>query len=97
MVPVAVAVERGAPSGLPAEVMPGVELLKAYSAGGMHIYIFRTSEEGGHYYFAVKAGESWRAAGGKYDSRQVRILGEAARAVADAINAYAAKWASRGG
>jgi len=29
---IAVAVERSPPSGLPMEVMPGVELLKVYSA-----------------------------------------------------------------
>lgn len=43
---VATTVEKGEPGGLPAEVMPGVELLKVYNAGGMKIYIFRVSEEG---------------------------------------------------
>jgi len=38
-------------------------------------------------YFAVKAGEGWRVAGGKYFERQVQIHGEAAHTVADAINA----------
>jgi len=82
---VAAAVERSTPSGLPAEVMPGVELLKVHSAGGMRMYIFRA--EGAHYYFAVKAGQEWRAAGGKKSGRQIQIAGEAARAVADAIDA----------
>jgi len=82
---VAAAVEGGAPSGLPAEVMPGVELLKIYSASGMRIYTFRVSEEGIHYYFAVKTEQGWRAAGGKYVERQVQIAGETARTVAEAI------------
>jgi len=82
---VATAVERGTPGKLPAEVMPGVELLKVYSTGGVEMYIFRA--EGDHYYFAVKTREGWRAAGGKYDSRQMRIFGKAASAVAEAINA----------
>jgi len=84
---VAAAVERGAPSVLPAEVMPGVELLKEYSAGGMKMYAFRISEAGAHYYFAVKTGEGWRVAGGKYFEQQVQIHGEVAHTVADAINA----------
>ena len=84
---VAIAVERDAPSALPAEVMPGVELLKVYSAGGMRIYAFKVSEEGVHYYFAVKTGQEWRAAGGKLSGGRVMIAGEAARAVAEAINA----------
>ena len=51
---IAVAVERDAFDKLPAEVAPGVELLKVYSAGSSKLYIFRVSEEGVHYYFAVK-------------------------------------------
>jgi len=82
---IAAVVERGVPSVLPAEVMPGVELLKVHSAGGLKMYIFRA--EGVHYYFAVKTEREWRAAGGKYVGRQVRIFGETAPAVADAINA----------
>jgi len=81
---VATAVERGAPSRLPAEVMPGVELLNVHSAGGVKMYIFRA--EGVHYYFLVKTREGWRAAGGKRAKWQVQIVGEAARAIADAIN-----------
>jgi len=84
---IAMAVERGVPSGTPAEVMPGVELLKVYSAGGMCMYVFRVSEEGTHYYFAVKTGEGWRAAGGKYVGKHVQIYGEAVPTIADAINA----------
>jgi len=84
---VAVAVERGTSSVLPAEVMPGVELLKVYNAGGMHIYAFKVSEEGAHYYFAVKTGRGWRAAGGKLSAREVIIAGEAAPTIAEAINA----------
>jgi len=84
---VAIAVERSVPNKLPAEVMPGVELLKVHSAGGVRMYAFRVSEEGTHYYFTVKTGEVWRAAGGKKSGRQVIIHGEAVRAVADAINA----------
>jgi len=82
---VATAVERSAPSALPAEVMPGVELLKVYSVGDMKMYIFRA--EGAHYYFAVKTEEGWRAAGGKYSGRQVEIYGETAPTIAEAINA----------
>jgi len=82
---VAATVERSPPNVLPAEVMPGVELLKVYNVGGMHMYIFRA--EGVHYYFAVKTEKEWRVAGGKYNGRQVQIHGEAARTVADAINA----------
>jgi len=82
---VTAAVERSTPSGLPAEVMPGVELLKVYSASGMKMYIFRA--EGAHYYFVVKTREGWRAAGGKYVGRQVTIHGQAARIIAEAINA----------
>jgi len=82
---VAAAVERSAPNGLPAEVMPGVELLKVYSAGGVKMYIFRS--EGVHYHFAVKMEKSWRAAGGKYRGGVVLIYGEAVHTVADAINA----------
>jgi len=84
---VVTAVKRDAPSGLPAEVMPGVELLKVYSAGGMRIYAFRVSEEGAHYYFAVKTGQEWRAAGGKLSGGRVMIAGEAAPTIAKAINA----------
>jgi len=84
---VASAVERSALGGLPAEIMPGVKLLRVYNAGGMHIYIFRVSEEGAHYYFVVKTRQGWRAADGKQSGRQVQINGEAAHAVADAINA----------
>jgi len=81
---VAVAVERGAPGGLPAEVMPGVELLKVYSVGGLRMYIFRA--EGVHYYFTVKTEKEWRAAGGKRTKWHVQIAGEAAVAIAEAIN-----------
>ena len=83
---VATAVERSTPSGLPAEVMPGVELLKVYSAGGMKLYILRA--EGVHYYFAVKAGREWRVAGGKYRNRKglVLIAGKAAPTIADVVN-----------
>jgi len=49
--------------------------------------VSRVSEEGAHYYFAVKMEKEWRAAGGKLSSRQVKIAGEAVCAVADAINA----------
>jgi len=84
---VAAAVERSALSVLPAVVMPGVELLKVYNVGEMRIYAFRTSEEGVHYYFAVKTGEGWRVAGGKYSKGVMRIYGDAARAIADVINA----------
>jgi len=84
---VAAAVERSAPSTLPAEVMPGVELLKVHSAGGMRIYAFKVSEEGVHYYFAVKTEKECRAAGGKLSGRQVIIAGEAAPTIAEAINA----------
>jgi len=83
----AAAVERNAPSVLPAEVMPGIELLKVYNAGGMRMYVFRVSEKGIHYYFAVKAGREWRAAGGKLSGGKVDIAGEAAVAIAEAINA----------
>jgi len=82
---VATAVERSTPNKLPAEVMPGVELLNMYSAGGMKLYVFRA--DGAHYYFAVKTGQGWRATGGKHAKWQVMIAGEAARTVADAINA----------
>jgi len=82
---VTAAVERSALSGVPAEVMPGVELLKVYTAGGVKMYIFRA--EGVHYYFAVKAGQEWRAAGGKKSGRHVLIFGEAAPTIAEAINA----------
>jgi len=82
---VATAVERGTPSVLPAVVMPGVELLKVYSTGGMRMYIFRA--EGAHYYFAVKAGQEWRAAGGKHSDKHVQIYGEVVPIIAEAINA----------
>jgi len=84
---VAAAVERGTPDKLPTEVMPGVELLKVYNISGMRIYAFRASKEGIHYYFAVKAGRGWRAAGGKLSGVAVIITGEAASTVAEAINA----------
>jgi len=84
---VTTAVERSPPSGLSAEVMPGVELLKAHSVGGMKMYIFKVSEEGLHYYFAIKAEEGWRTVGGKYRERFVIIYGEAVHAIANAINA----------
>jgi len=42
-------------------VTPSVELLKVYSAGGVKMHIFRA--EGAYYYFAVKAGREWKAAG----------------------------------
>jgi len=79
------AIEHGAVNKWPTEVMPGVELLKVYSVGGMKIYIFRA--EGLHYYFAVRAGQEWRAAGGKYSNRQVIITGEAVPTIAEAANA----------
>jgi len=82
---IAAVVERGEPSGLPAEVMLGVELLKVYSVSSMRLYIFRA--EGVHYYFAVKTEKEWKAAGGKYSGRVVQIAGEAVQAIADAINA----------
>jgi len=82
---VAVAVERGAPSKLPAEVMPGVELMKVYNVEGVNMYMFRA--EGVHYYFAVRTKEGWSASGGKLSGRVVDIFGEALRAVADALNA----------
>jgi len=82
---VATAVERSTPSGLSTEVMPSIELLKIYNAGGVKLYIFRA--EGLHYYFAVKTEQGWRAAGGKYSERQVQINGQAAPIIADAINA----------
>jgi len=82
---VAIAVERGTPGELPAEVIPGVELLKMYSVGDMKMYIFRA--EGLHYYFAVKTGQEWRAAGGKLSGRKADIVGEVAHIVAGAINA----------
>jgi len=82
---VVAAVERSTPSELPAEVMPGVELLNVHSASGMKMYIFRA--EGVHYYFVVKAGREWRIAGGKQSGRQITITGESSRAVAEAINA----------
>jgi len=71
----------------PAEVSPGIELLNVYCAGDMCMYAFRAFEKGVHYYFAVKMGEGWRAAGGKYSERRVEITGKAACAIADAINA----------
>jgi len=82
---IAVAIERGALNKLPAEVMPSVELLNVYSAGGVKIYVFRA--EGVHYYFAVKTRQEWRATGGKKSGKVVQIHGEAARVVAEAINA----------
>jgi len=51
----------------------------------MKLYIFRA--EGGHYYFAVKTGQGWRAAGGKDVGKHVQIAGKAAPIIADAINA----------
>ena len=83
---VTTAVESHTPSGLSAEVMPNIELLKVYSAGDMKLYAFRVSEEGVYYYFAVRTKEGWKAAGGKYDGKRVFIAGKAARVVADAIN-----------
>jgi len=82
---VAAAIERGAPGGLPAEVMPGVELLKVHSVGGLKKYIFRAEDL--HYYFAVKTEREWRVAGGKYVERHVNIHGEAVSTIADTINA----------
>ena len=82
---VAAAIERSAPSGLPTKVMPGIELLKVYDVSGMKMYIFRA--ENAYYYFVVKMGDGWRAAGGKYDGKQIQIYGEATEAVAEAINA----------
>jgi len=49
------------------------------------MYVFRV--EGVHYYFAVKTEQGWSVAGGKLSGRQAIIHGEAARSVADAINA----------
>jgi len=44
--------------------------------------------EGGHYYFAVKAEEGWRTAGGKHCGKLVQIKGgEAVLTVAKALNA----------
>jgi len=63
--------------------MLGVELLKVYSAGGMKLYIFRA--EGVYYYFAVKTGQEWKAAGGKHAKLQAKIACKAAPTVADAI------------
>jgi len=83
---VAIAVERNTPSGLPAVVMPGVELLKVYSVGDMKLYAFRVSEEGIHYYFAVKAREEWKAAGGKHVGLHIQIAGETVPTIAEAIN-----------
>jgi len=83
---VAAAVERSTPSALPAEVIPGVELLKMYSVGDVRMYAFRVSEEGIHYYFAVKTGQEWRAAGGKHAKWLAKIHGEAAPTIAEAIN-----------
>jgi len=82
---VATAVERSTPNKLPAEVMSGVELLNVHCAGGLKLYIFRA--EGVHYYFAVKTEKEWRTTGGKYVGKMVRIYGEPARAIAEAINA----------
>jgi len=82
---VAAAVERSSPSKPPAEVMRDVELLKVYNVGGMKLYIFRA--EGAHYYFAAKTEKEWRVAGGKYSGKEVKVTGEAARIVAEAINA----------
>jgi len=42
----------------------------------LKLCIFRA--EGLHYYFAVKARQEWRVAGGKYSGRNVIIAGEAA-------------------
>jgi len=81
------AVEKGELGRLPTEVMPGVELLKVYNAGGVRMYVFRVSEEDVHYYFTVKTEEGYRAAGGKYVGKQVQIAGEAAPILAEAINA----------
>jgi len=83
----ATAAEKSTPNTLPAEVMPGVELLKVYNISGMRIYAFKVSEDGVHYYFAVKTGQEWSAAGGMYAKWYVMIAGDAARTVADAINA----------
>jgi len=79
------AVEKDGLGELPAEVMPGVELLKVYNVGDMKMYIFRA--EGDHYYFTVKAGQKWRAAGGKHAKLQVKITGKATPTIAEAINA----------
>jgi len=84
---IATVVERNTPSVLPAVVMPGVMLSKIHSASGMCMYAFRVSEEGTHYYFAVKTEEGWRAVGGKQSAREVIIAGEAARTIAEAVNA----------
>jgi len=74
---VATALERSAPSKLPAEVV--------HSVGGLKMYIFRA--EGVHYYFVVKTEQGWRAAGGKQSARKVEVAGEAAPVIADTINA----------
>jgi len=35
----------------------------------LKMHVFRVSEEGAHYYFAVKAGQGLRAAGGKQSGK----------------------------
>jgi len=79
------AVEKGELDGLSAEVMPGVEQLKVYNIGEVCMYAFRV--DGTYYYFAVKTGQEWRAAGGKLSGRHVIIAGEAVHAIANAIDA----------
>jgi len=55
------AIERGVLGGLPAEVMPGVELLNVYNVGSVKMYVFWVSNEGIYYYlFTVKTGDKWR-------------------------------------
>jgi len=81
------AVEKGELGGLPAEVMPGIELLKVYNAGRVRMYAFRVSEEGVHYYFAMKTEKEWKATGRKHAGRHVQIAGKAAPTIAETINA----------
>jgi len=87
------AIEKGELAGPPAELAPRVELLKVYNAGGIFdvgikMYAFRVSEEDIHYYyFAVKTGRIWRAAGGRLRRGVVKVDGGAARTIADVINA----------
>jgi len=85
---VVAAVEKTIEHGkLPAEVMPGLELLNVHNVGKLRMYVFRASDGGAQYYFAVKTEEGWRAAGGKYRKRNVQIYGEAVPIIAKAINA----------
>jgi len=69
------------------EFMPGVELASIYNAGGSNMYIFRVFEDDAYYYLAVKTGEGWKTAGGKYRNRKMMIYGETASTIAETINA----------